>query len=230
MDVDRKQGVYLPGFGTRTKFLMCLPVFNNQKSGKTIETTDLFYMSLDGTLKFIQPPKKFFGTKVGMALLSVPFLERYFLKNGMNPRTIQENLPKSTLIIGSCFETERLMLENGEEPNPQIMVKAVGMSAARGMALPTDTEGTMDLLRHARQKPFEFMTQEFIDTEEIEFDIFDDKSGKFIREPQFMRLTAYYMRGKEGAVLTEVEGTGIRDRLVHGNFRCIFFPVAFKVD
>lgn len=230
LNVNQSEGLLLPSLGVRTHLLMCLPILNPQKSNKVNEGRELFFGSLNGRFEFIQPPRKMFGTKAGMALLFIPYLERFFAENGINFDTVRDNVPKSKIISGNCFETERLMLESGEQPNPPVMVKAIGMSAARGMALPDDKEGTQSLLRQAKSKQFEFMTQEFVDTEEVEFNIFDEASGKFVREPQFMRLTAYFINLNGKAILTEVEGTGLANRLVHGNSRCIFFPVAFRKD
>lgn len=217
--------------GQTTNTAVSLPIFNPQKSNKIYEPERLRLGFVKNEFNFLLPPFKFFGTKSPMALMRQPMIRELFIEEGVNGNFIDAFIPPTRIIAGQISEVERLLLEMGVQTEPPTFLKAVGMTAGRGMALPDDKEGINDILRiAAKGKPFEYITQQFLTTAAPPFRILDQKTGNLVIEPQFMRLAAFFVNIEGQATLLGVEGTGLPDPFVHGNPNCIFFPVVFKED
>lgn len=230
-DFEMKAGnpavIVLPS-GEEADTAVSLPKFNPQKSGQRFGQERLRLDFLRGAFNFLLPPFKFFGTKSPMALMSQPIIRDFFINEGMDEKLINDFIPPSRIIAGQISEVERLLLEMGIQTEPPTLLKAVGMTAGRGMAMPNDREAIEDLLRIAKASPFNFITQQFLETVTPEFRILDSRTGELQSELQFMRLAAFFANIDGKSVLLGVEGTGLSNPFVHGNPNCIFFPVVFK--
>lgn len=214
--------------GERTDAAICLPIFNSQKSGKHTQAEVMRLSFAQGRLDFVLPPFKFFGTKSSMGLMHQPIIRDLFIEEGLREEFIDSLVPPTRIIAGQISEIERLLLEMGIQTDPPTLLKAVGMTAGRGMAMPNDREAINEILRISKDKPFEFITQQFLETAAPEFRILDQSTGELRREAQFMRLAAFFHNVSGQSKLLGVEGTGLPDPFVHGNPNCIFFPVVFK--
>ncbi|MBI4036597.1 hypothetical protein HY386_01840 [Candidatus Daviesbacteria bacterium] len=232
-DFEMKPGnppmVILPS-GEAANVAVSLPKFNPQKSGQQFSQERLRMDFIRGAFDFLLPPFKFFGTKSSMALMHQPIIRDIFFEEGMNAKLVDKLIPPTKAIAGQISEVERLLLEMGIQTDPPTLLKAVGMTAGRGMAMPNDREGIREILRIAKGSPFDFITQQFLETVAPEFRIFDSQSGELRKEFQFMRLAAFFANINGCSTLLGVEGTGLPNPFVHGNPNCIFFPVVFKEE
>ena len=219
-----------------TNKIFSLPLFNPLKSGKGSEEELLTYLYERGNIKVFIPPNGFLGTKAVYGLVHHPFFrvlyEDALRRAGMEEAIIDKYFPHSCLITGSSFEKERLLLEMGVMSNPPVMIKAVGLSATRGLAFPSEQLEMERLLGVAREKPFEYLIQEF--KPQVAHDVKISAGDGIQEENQFFRLAAFYVVLNGRAELAEVVGTGLGAPLasierpaVHGNLACTMFPVTF---
>lgn len=215
--------------GEEVDSAVCLPIFNPEKSGKHTELELLRSGYINGSFDFALPPKKIFGTKTSLALLRQPFIRELFISEGVDPSLIESYIPNTRIIAGQISEVERLTLEMGLQTTPPTLLKAVGMSAGRGMAMPDDPEAIAHILsKVAPKSPFEYITQDFLEGTQVNFSVYEDESGEMKTRSQHMRLAACFANIGGKAILMGVAGTGLSQSFVHGSPECIQFPVVFK--